>query len=74
MRPRSGLKRTTEYSPQQTLALDVGKLAGGKADQFSVWAAYRWWKNNFGIDPNQPFGPFGFTVESTWLTGATLTF
>jgi hypothetical protein len=70
----AGLKRTTEYLTQQTLALDVGKLAWGKADQFSVWTAYRWWKNKFGIDPNQPFGPFTNTVESTWLTGATWTF
>jgi hypothetical protein len=72
--PGPGLERTTEYLTQQTLALDVGKLAWGKPDQFSVWTAYRWWKNKFGIDPNQPFGPFGFTVESTWLTGATWTF
>jgi len=72
--PGPGLKRTTEYLTQQTLALDVGKLAWGKADQFSVWTAYRWWKNKFGIDPNQPGFSFPFTVESTWLTGATLTF
>jgi hypothetical protein len=69
-----GLKRTTEYLTQQTLALDVGKLAWGKPDQFSVWTAYRWWKNKFGIDPNQPGSSFPFTVESTWLTGATWTF
>jgi hypothetical protein len=69
-----GLKRTTEYLTQQTLLLDVGKLAWGKPDQFAVWTAYRWWKNKFGIDPNQPGGSFPFTVESTWLTGATWTF
>jgi hypothetical protein len=69
-----GLVRTTEYLTQQTLALDVGKLAWGKADQFSVWTAYRWWKNKFGIDPNQPGFSFSNTVESTWLTGATWTF
>jgi hypothetical protein len=69
-----GLKRTTEYLTQQTLFLDVGKLAWGKPDQFSVWTAYRWWKNKFGIDPNQPGFSFPFTVESTWLTGATWTF
>jgi hypothetical protein len=72
--PGPGLKRTNEYLTQQTLFLDVGKLAWGKADQFSVWGAYRWWKNKFGIDPNQPFGSFSNTVESTWLTGATWTF
>jgi len=69
-----GLKRTTEYLTQQTLLLDVGKLAWGKPDQFAVWTAYRWWKNKFGIDPNQPGFSFPFTVESTWLTGATWTF
>jgi len=72
--PGPGLVRTTEYLTQQTLLLDVGKLAWGKADQFSVWTAYRWWKNKFGIAPNQPFGSFSNTVESTWLTGATVTF
>jgi hypothetical protein len=72
--PGPGLKRTTEYLTQQTLLLDVGKLAWGKPDQFAVWTAYRWWKNKFGIDPNQPGGSFPFTVESTWLTGATWTF
>lgn len=72
--PGPGLVRTTEYLTQQTLQLDVGKLAWGKADQFAVWTAYRWWKNKFGIDPNQPFGSFSNTVESTWLTGATWTF
>jgi hypothetical protein len=72
--PGPGLKRTTEYLTQQTLLLDVGKLAWGKPDQFAVWTAYRWWKNKFGIDPNQPGFSFPFTVESTWLTGATWTF
>jgi len=72
--PGPGLKRTTEYLTQQTLLLDVGKLAWSKPDQFAVWTAYRWWKNKFGIDPNQPGFSFPFTVESTWLTGATLTF
>jgi hypothetical protein len=72
--PGPGLVRTTEYLTQQTLALDVGKLAWGKADQFSVWTAYRWWKNKFGINPNQPFGSFSNTLESTWVTGATWIF
>ena len=72
--PGPGLKRTTEYLTQQTLLLDVGKLAWGKPDQFAVWTAYRWWKNKFGIDPNQPGFSFPFTVESTWLAGATWTF
>jgi hypothetical protein len=72
--PGPGLKRTTEFLTQQTLLLDVGKLAWGKPDQFAVWTAYRWWKNKFGIDPNQPGFSFSNTIESTWLTGATWTF
>jgi hypothetical protein len=72
--PGPGLERTTEYLTQQTLALDVGQMVWNKAGQFSVWGAYRYWKNKFGIDPNQPFGTFPYTVESTWLAGATITF
>jgi hypothetical protein len=72
--PGPGLQRTTEYLTQQTLSLDVGKLAWGKADQLSVWTAYRWWKNKFGIDPNQPGFSFSNTVESTWVTGVTWIF
>jgi hypothetical protein len=29
---------------------------GYKPNQFSVWVGYRWWKNKFGINPNQPNG------------------
>jgi hypothetical protein len=69
-----GLVRTNEYLTQQTLNLDVGEMVWGKRQQFIVWGGYRWWKNKFGIDPNQPGGPFPFTLESTWLVGTTLTF
>ena len=69
-----GLVRTTEYLTQQTLSLDVGQLAWNKPGQLSTWVAYRYWVNKFGIDPNQPNGPFGFTTESTFLTGVTLQF
>jgi hypothetical protein len=81
-----GLIRTTEYLTQQSLHLDVGQMAWNKANRFSVWAGYRWWKNKFGIDPIQPNGEaehdpnqpagkvFPFTLESTWLVGTTLTF
>ena len=69
-----GLVRTTEYLTQQALSLDVGKMISGKPDMFAVWAAYRWWKNKFGISPNQPDGFFCCTLESTWITGATLAF
>src|SRR5205085_1912542 len=52
--PGPGLVRTTEYLTQQTLALDVGKMVGSRPNMVSVWTAYRWWKNKFGITPNQP--------------------
>jgi nucleoside-specific outer membrane channel protein Tsx len=69
-----GLVRTTEYLTQQTLALDLGQLAWNQPGKLSVWAAYRYWKNKFGIDPNQPGFNFGFTTESTWITGLTVAF
>ncbi len=72
--PGPGLQRTTEYLTQQTLALDVGQMVWNKPGKVSVFGAYRYWKNKFGIDPNQSFGTFPFTVESTWLAGATITF
>jgi hypothetical protein len=74
-----GALRTNEYMVQQTMHLDVGKMAWGKADQLSVWAGFRWWKNKFGLDPNQPpgtftNGTFTYTTENTWLFGATTVF
>ena len=72
--PGPGLVRTTEYLTQQTLALDVGKMVGSRPNMVSVWTAYRWWKNKFGITPNQPSFIFPFTEESTWLTGLTVAF
>lgn len=72
--PGAGLERTTEYLSQQTLALDVGQMAWNKPGKVSVWGAYRYWKNKFGIDPNQPFGTFPYTVESTWIAGLTIAF
>jgi hypothetical protein len=79
-----GLVRTTEYLIQQSLYLDVGNMAWDQPNQFLVWAGYRWWKNKFGISPNQPTGEAGrdpnepqgfpFTFERTWLVGTTLTF
>jgi hypothetical protein len=69
-----GLVRTTEYLLQQKLSLDVGQMVGGKPGMFSVFAAYRWWDNKFGITPNQPNGPFCCTLESTWIGGATVAF
>ena len=69
-----GLVRTTEFYNQETLWLDVGKMAWNKPGKVSLWTGYRYWVNKFGIDPNQPTGKFGFTTESTWLAGITTTF
>lgn len=70
----AGLERTTEYLTQQTLSLDVGAMTMGKPGMLSVWGSYRWWKNKFGIDPQQPGFTFNYTVESTWIAGATWAF
>jgi hypothetical protein len=43
-------------------------------NRFGVFGGYRYWKNKFGIDPNQPTGAFSFTTESTWLMGAATKF
>ena len=81
-----GLLHTEEYLTQQSLNLDVGKMLWGRPNQYSVWVGYRWWKNKFGIQPNQPNGDavddpnepktqvFPFTTESTWLVGTTFDF
>jgi len=60
-------QRITEYLTQQTLSLDVGKMVTGKSDMVSVWVAYRWWKNKFGLDPATT--GFNGTLESTARTG-----
>ena len=62
------------YFTQQTLALDVGQMICGKEKMFAVFGAYRYWTNKFGIDPDQPSGPFGFTTESTFVADATAAF
>jgi nucleoside-specific outer membrane channel protein Tsx len=69
-----GLIRTTEALTQQTLALDVGQMLWNKPKVFAVFGAYRYWTNKFGIDPHQPTGPFPFTLENQFVTGATIAF
>jgi nucleoside-specific outer membrane channel protein Tsx len=69
-----GLVRTTEYLTAQTLSLDVGQMIWGKEKMLAVFAQYIYWKNKFGIDPDQPTGPFPFTTESTLALGATVAF
>lgn len=81
-----GLLHTEEYLTQQSLNLDVGQLFWDKPNRLSVWVGFRWWKNKFGIQPNQPNGDavdnpneaktkvFPFTTENSWLIGTTLIF
>jgi hypothetical protein len=72
--PGPGLVRTTEWYSQENLDLDVGKMLLSKPGMYHLWVGYRYWLNKFGISPNQPFGPFVATKESTWLLGATISF
>ncbi len=65
-------QRINEYLTQQTLSLNVGKMWWGKSDMVSVWGAYRYWKNKFGLDPVAT--GFNATTESTWITGVTVAF
>lgn len=64
--------RTTEYYLQQNLSLDLGQMLGQRPNMLSVWGGYRWWKNKFGIDPVG--SGLCCTLESTWLSGVTVTF
>ena len=50
-------KTVTTFNSEQRLTLDVGKMAFGssKADLVSVFVAYRYWTNKFGIsESNSP--------------------
>jgi hypothetical protein len=69
-----GLIRTTEYLTQQILVFDVGQAFWNLPQRWAIFGGYRWWKNKFGIDPNQPNGPFIATLESTWLVGTAMKF
>jgi hypothetical protein len=69
-----GLRRTTEYLTQQVLIFDVGQVVWNLPQRYVVFGGYRWWKNKFGIDPNEPNGPFIGTTESTWLAGTAMKF
>jgi hypothetical protein len=69
-----GLIRTTEYLTQQVLVFDVGQAVWNLPQRYVVFGGYRWWKNKFGISPDQPNGPFIGTTESTWLFGTAMKF
>ena len=62
----------TEIFTQQSITLDVGQLAYGKPNLFSIFVAYVYWQNKFGIDHN--IDPTGGSTESTMLVGATSRF
>jgi hypothetical protein len=68
-------ERKTELFTQQTLDLDLGKIITGKANMYSVWVGYRYWKNKFGINNTNvvafPLVGLPFANESTWLVGST---
>jgi nucleoside-specific outer membrane channel protein Tsx len=70
--PAVANKTITEFHSETRLALDVGKVMGGRPGMLSVFTGYRYWKNKFGIDPIP--NNLGFTVESTWIAGATIAF
>jgi hypothetical protein len=48
-------------------------MAGARPGFYSVYVGYRYWKNKFGIDPVAGAGTC-CTVESSWVTGATVEF
>ena len=69
-----GLLRTTEYLTQQILVFDVGQALWNLPQRWAIFGGYRWWKNKFGISPDQPNGYFVGTTESTWLFGTAMKF
>jgi hypothetical protein len=69
-----GLVRTTEYLTQQVLVFDVGQAFWNLPQRYVIFGGYRWWKNKFGISPDQPNGYFVGTTESTWFAGTAMKF
>jgi hypothetical protein len=61
-----------EVYTQQKLSLDVGQVAYNRPGLVSVWVAYVYWHDKFGIDHN--LDPTGGSIESTALVGATARF
>ena len=64
--------RITEYYIQQALILDFGQIIADRPNLFSVWAAYRWWFNKFGLNPATT--GLCCTTESSWMLGWTVKF
>mgnify|MGYP000337755773 CR=1 FL=1 len=75
-----GNKTVTTFNSEQRLTLDVGKMAFGssKADLVSVFVAYRYWTNKFGISETNSvvcttFGP-GSCKENAATLGVNVKF
>ncbi|MDB5602463.1 MAG: hypothetical protein JWN71_4507 [Xanthobacteraceae bacterium] len=68
--PTTTAETKTEFHSEQKLSLDVGKMVTGTPNMFSVWTAYRYWQNKFGLDHTL----VTFSTESTWAVGATIAF
>ena len=69
-----GRLRTNEYLTQQHLLFDVGQVLWNEPQRYVIFGAYRWWKNKYGLSPNQPSGYFRGTLESTWSAGTAMKF
>jgi hypothetical protein len=61
-----------EAFTQQKLSLDVGQAILNKPGRVSVWAAYTYWYNKFGID--HTLDPTGGSIEKTAVLGVTAAF
>jgi hypothetical protein len=62
----------TESFFTQKLSLDVGQVVANKPGMVSIYVAYVYWQNKFGID--HTLDPTGGSTESTMLFGATAAF
>jgi hypothetical protein len=62
----------TEYFTVQKLTLDFGQVTWNKPNLVSVWVAYTYWQNKFGI-PHET-DPTGASTESSLALGITAAF
>jgi len=62
----------TEVFTLQKLSLDVGQLTMNKPGRVSVWVAYTYWYNKFGID--HTLDPTGGSIEKSLVVGTSAAF
>jgi hypothetical protein len=62
----------TESFFTNKVALDVGQVVANKPGMVSIYVAYVYWQNKFGI--NHDLDPTGGSTEKTMLFGATAAF